>query len=112
MFAGQVLAVQAIVILEGHVIRGAALSLMMIVCKQVLELPQSSVACQVLLMVYSCVQIPATVTSVNAMVGEISQRSKAVAVPVFAGNVLSVQRIVIFIGQVITGGAESLTTIV
>ena len=60
---------------------GAALSSKTIVWEHVLEFPQSSVALHVLVMVYSCGHAPAAVTSVNVMVGEVSQLSVAVAGP-------------------------------
>jgi hypothetical protein len=47
VFPGKVLSVQFIVTFGGHVIAGAILSSTDIICKQVLELPQSSVATQV-----------------------------------------------------------------
>ena len=62
-------------------------------------------------MVLSCGQMPPTVTSLKVIVGVASQ-SVAVADPVLAGNVLAVHCIVTLIGQVITGGVLSSTTIV
>jgi hypothetical protein len=112
VLAGNVLAVQSIVIFAGQVKTGAALSSTKMVCSQELELPQSSAAFQVLVMVYSCGHDPATVTSEEVIVGEASQLSVAVAVPVLAGNVLAVQSIVIFAGQVKTGAALSSTKMV
>src|SRR5574339_1181348 len=64
-----VLAAQSIVIFGGQLSTGAALSSTTITCRQVLLLPQSSVARQVLLMVYSWGQMPPTVTSVDVMAG-------------------------------------------
>jgi hypothetical protein len=87
VFAGAVLAVHCTVIFAGHVITGPALSSTNMVCKQLLEFPQSSVARHVRVMVLSCGHAPATVTSVNVIVGVASQTSRAVAVPVVAGNV-------------------------
>jgi hypothetical protein len=63
-------------------------------------------------MVRSAGQLPPTVTSEKVIVGELSQPSVAVAVPVFAGNVLAVHSIVTFAGQVITGAVPSVTTII
>ena len=57
---------------------------------QVLTFPQSSVADQVRVIVLSCGHAPPAVTSLNVTVGEVSQLSVAVAVPVFAGAVLAV----------------------
>ena len=95
------------------VITGGVLSSTKMVCIQLLELPQSSVARHVRVMVYSCGHAPATVTSVDVIVGVASQLSVAVAVP-FAppGAVLAVHWIVKFGGQVITGGVLSSTKMV
>src|SRR4030095_8973007 len=49
------------------------------------------------------------VTSLNVMAGVLSQLSVAVALPVFAGNVLAVHSIVIFGGQVMIGAWLSST---
>jgi hypothetical protein len=83
------------------------------VCVQVLELPQSSVARHVRVIVYSCGHAPPTVTSVDVMVGVASQLSVAVAVP-FAppGAVLAEHWMVRLAGQVITGGVLSSTTMI
>ena len=62
-------------------------------------------------MVNSCGHAPPTVTSVEVIVGVASQ-SVAVAVPVFAGNVLAVHCMVTLAGQVITGATLSSTVIV
>ena len=86
---GAVLSLQLIVTFAGQVMAGAVLSSTNIVCVQVLIFPQSSVAFHVLVMVNSCGQVPPAVTSVKVMVGEVSQKSVAVAVPVFAGKVLA-----------------------
>ena len=90
VLAGNVLAVHSIVTLIGQTIDGGTLSSTVITCKQVPVFPQSSVADQVLFIVRSCGHEPPTVTSVKAIVGEPSQLSVAVAVPVLMGNVLSV----------------------
>ena len=62
----------------------------MIVCIQVLVLPHPSEADQVRVIVVNIGHDPATVTSLNVMVGEAIQLSVAVAVPVAGGNVLAV----------------------
>jgi hypothetical protein len=112
VFAGSVDAVHSMVTLSGHVITGGVLSSTVITCTQVLELPQSSVAFQVRLIVYSCGQVgEAVVTSIKVMVGIISQLSDAVADPVLAGRVDAVHSIVTLIGHVITGGVLSSTVI-
>lgn len=90
VLAGKVLAVHNMVILAGQVMTGATLSSTKIVWLQVLKLPQSSVARQVRVIVLSCGHPPATVASVNVIVGVPSQLSVAVALPVLAGKVLAV----------------------
>jgi hypothetical protein len=107
---GNVLSEHEMVRFGGQVNSGPALSSTKMTCTQEAELPQSSAANQVLLIVYSCGQPPATVTSEEVIVGVPSQLSVAVAVPVFAGNVLSVQSTVMFAGQVIAGPASSVTS--
>jgi hypothetical protein len=54
VLAGKVLAVQSIVMLAGQLITGPALSSTKMVCVQLLELPQSSVARHVRVIVLSC----------------------------------------------------------
>src|SRR5690606_3348484 len=63
--AGRVLAAHDIVIFDGQAMDGARLSSTVITCRQVLVLPQSSVAVHVRLIVRSCGQLPAMVTSEN-----------------------------------------------
>ena len=79
-----------------------------------LELPQSSVALQVLMMVDSWAQtVLGITTSVEVIVGVASQRSVAVATPfVPPGAVLALHSMVMLGGQVIIGGVISCTTIV
>lgn len=60
-------------------------------------------ASHVRVIVLSCGQAPATVKSVKVIVAEASQLSVAVAVPVLAGKVLSVQSTVTLAGHVIAG---------
>jgi hypothetical protein len=112
VFAGNVLAVQRTVIFGGQVKTGPALSSTKMVCTHVPELPQSSATFHVRVMVYSCGQLPATVTSDEVKFGVTSQRSVAVGVPVFAGSVLAVHNIVMFGGQVKEGGVLSSTNMV
>src|SRR6187551_1297442 len=78
---GLVLAVHSIVIFAGHVMMGTWLSLMVIICSQVSLLKQSSIAIQVLMIVYAWAHEPPTVTSLKVMVGVTSQLSVAVASP-------------------------------
>lgn len=93
---GKVLAVQRMVTFGGQVMAGAMLSSINIVCTQVLELPQSSVALQVREIVLSWGHAPPANESLNVMVGVASQLSDAVADPVAAGNVLVLHWMVIF----------------
>ena len=98
---GAVLEVHEMVTFDGHVIDGAALSSTAMIWLHVLVLLQSSVARQVRVIVYSCMQMPlAVVTSVNVMVGVASQLSVAVAEPPVApGAVLEVHDTVTFAGH-------------
>ena len=57
VFEGSVLAVQAIITSTGQVIEGGVLSSIVIVCVQVLILPQASVAFHVLVIVDSQVHL-------------------------------------------------------
>ena len=71
-------------------ITGGVLSSTKMTCTHEAELPQSSIAFQVRVIVSLCGQFPPAVTSLKVIVGVASQLSVAVAVPVFAGNVLAV----------------------
>ena len=77
-----------------------------------LELPQSSVARHVRAITLSAAHMPPVITSVDVIVGEMSQLSVAVAVPVFAGKVLDPQAMVVLDGQVIAGAILSSTKMV
>ena len=57
------------------------------------------------MIVNSCGQLPATVTSVKEIAGVASHISVAVALPVFAGAVLAVHSTVMLAGQ-LTNGAR------
>jgi len=77
---------------------------------QVLELPQSSVAVQVLTTADSFVQPPGETASAKVTVTEASQLSVAVAMPtagLTAGSMLAEHWIVTLGGQVMTGGKLS-----
>ena len=63
VLAGSVEAEQSIVVLAGQLITGACVSVTVIVCVQVLELPQLSVAVQVRVMTWLPAQLPAAFTS-------------------------------------------------
>ena len=113
VLAGAVLSVHSIVVFGGHVIDGGLLSSTVTVCKHVLLFPQASVASQVLVIVYSCGQAPAAVTSLEVTTGAGSQLSVALARPVLAGAVLSVHSMVTLAGhEVITGGVLSSTVMI
>src|SRR5207247_2096488 len=79
---------------------------------QLLELPQASVAVKVRRIVKLPVQLPGMITSLCVTVGDGSQASVTVGVPVALGSVESVQDTVVFAGQVIAGGVVSTTVIV
>ena len=96
----------------GHVIEGGALSSTTIVCTQLDELPQSSEANHVRVIVLSCGQPPAAVTSLNVKLGVPSQLSVADGDPVFTGSVLAVHKIVMFAGHAMTGALLSSTNMI
>ena len=110
---GAVLAVQARVKFGGQVIAGGVLSSMTIICVQVAVLPQSSLAVQVRLIVYSCGQVGlGVIISLDVIFKTGSQLSVAVAVPAGPpGAVLAEHCNVKLAGQVITGGVLSSTDI-
>jgi len=110
--AGNVLVLHSMVTFAGQVIAGARLSSTKMIWLQVLELPQSSVACQVRVMVNSWGHIPGKEISLNVNVTDASHRSVAVGIPVAAGNVLVLHKIVMLIGHVIIGAVLSSTKIV
>jgi hypothetical protein len=92
--------------ITGHVITGAVVSCTKIVALQVDELPQESVAVQVLVTEYSAGHAPGVVTSSNVIVTDASHASVAVANP----NVgVAGQSIVSFkiTGHIITGAIVS-----
>src|SRR5512133_1603649 len=96
---------------NGQVITGAVTSTTVIVCTQVLALPQLSVAVQFRVMTTEQGSV-LLVASAYVITGVASQLSVAVAVPVFAGNVDSSQLMVTANGPVITGAVTSTTVIV
>ncbi len=105
------LAVHCTVKFGGHVITGGVASCTRINWIHVLELPQSSVAIHVLVIVKVCGPVGFD-TSVCVMVGVVSQLSVAVAVPVTTGLVDAEHSIETLFGHVIAGGRLSSTTIV
>ena len=62
-------------------------------------------------MVFSCGQIPVTMTSVD-VTANVEQLSVAVALPVLAGNVFAAQSIVTLTGHVTDGGEVSSTVMI
>jgi hypothetical protein len=77
------------------------------ICSHVDEFRQSSVAVQVLVIVYSCGHAPATVTSANVIASVVSQASIAVATPSVAVSTNDVQSTIVSIGHVIIGAVVS-----
>jgi hypothetical protein len=88
VLAGNVLAEQSTVTLAGQVILGALVSTIVINWVQVLELPQSSIALNVLVITI-CGQSVPLITSEKPIVGVASQLSVAVAFPVAEVAVLA-----------------------
>ena len=111
MLAGPVETVHCTVTLAGQVITGGVVSSMLMTCTQVVLLPQSSIAVQVLVIVYSGPQPPAKVTSLLNTSGKPLQLSVALAKPVVSVEVSSMHSKVRFAGQVMTGGVVSSTCI-
>jgi hypothetical protein len=85
------------------------LSITVIVCTQVLKLPEASVALHVLEIVPVPLQPPRLFTSEKVIAGEVVHTSVAVAVPVAAGAWLVLHCIVTLAGQVIEGAVTSRT---
>ena len=94
----------------GHVMIGGILSMTTTVWLQVAEFPQSSVAVQVLVVLYVFGQGPATVTSANVRATIGSQRSDTIG----SGNTGVAGQLIgdVAGGQTILGGVTSCTTIV
>src|SRR5687767_4691922 len=86
---GDVSEVQSIVVSGGQIITGLSESSTLIIWMQVLELPNTSVAIQVRIMVISCGQEPATMLSLNMISTAKSQLSETSGMPVFEGRLLS-----------------------
>jgi hypothetical protein len=98
------------VMLEGQLAIGDVVSTIVMVCVQVDEFPQSSVAVHVLVMV-SVFPQPAAELSENVIVA-VPQPSVPVAVPVLAGEVSPPHSTVVLAGQLIDGGVASTTVMV
>src|SRR5690349_10159852 len=88
---------------------GGVVSWTVMICTQVLELSQISVAVQVRVMVISCGHSPGAIASVDVMIIAVGawQSSVAVATPVLAGRLEASQSMVTSTGQVITGATSS-----
>jgi hypothetical protein len=94
----------------GQVISGAVLSCTSIVLLQVAVLPQSSVAVQVRVKVYSCPQIPAMESVTNVIVTSGSQSSMTVGVPKTGSDPHSIGEVTV--AQVISGAVLSDTSMI
>jgi hypothetical protein len=104
VFTGSGFSSQSIVISGGQTITGAVLSSTVITWTQVVLSPSGYVAVHVRVMTNSCGHAPCETTSANVTVGTIPQLPVAVAVPVFAGNVLSSHSMVTSAGHMMEGG--------
>jgi hypothetical protein len=91
---------------------GGTLSSMKIVWLHEELLPQLSVAIHVLVMVPSCGQEPAVVTSLKESVVSASQLSVADAIPVLVGSVLASHSIVTLGGHVMIGSRVSISIMI
>src|SRR6185436_5701425 len=109
---GSVEAAQSIVVLAGQTMVGACVSVTVIVCGQLVELPQLSVAVQVRVMTWLPAQLPGALTSLCVIEATPLQSSVAVAVPVLLGSVEAAQSIVVLAGQTMVGACVSVTVIV
>ena len=98
---------QSMVVLAGHVMDGAVLSLTVMEALQVDVLPQSSVALQI--RVFTVGQLPLGVVLTTTTSTVWSQASEAVALP---HTGVAGQSIVVLAGQVIEGAVMSRTVIV
>jgi hypothetical protein len=83
---GDVLPLQSTEAFVGHKMVGEELSIMAMVCAQLMLFPLAFVAVHVRVMVDDCGQIPANIESINESVGAWSQISEVVAVPVSGGR--------------------------
>jgi hypothetical protein len=91
---------------------GGVMSLTLIVCTQLDELPQLSVAVHVRLITRLPAQLPFATASMCVMLATPLQSSVAVALPVCPGSVGAEQSTITFAGHVITGACVSLTWII
>jgi len=95
------------VVSAGHDTTGGVVSKTVMVCTQVLILPQASADCQVLRIRAFPVQAPGVLESVYEISGAGSQLSIAVALPVTEGSEALSQLMVMSAGQLITGAVVS-----
>ena len=105
VLVGFVLSLQLIVTFAGHVIAGGVLSVSVIVWLHDVRLPHSSIAVHVRIIMRG--QAPVVNVLVKVTIGFKSHKSVAVAVPVFAGVVYSLHKIVTSGGHERTGSALS-----
>jgi nitrogen fixation protein len=111
-FAGT-LAAQETVTATGQVTVGGVWSLTVIVCEQVAELPQTSVARYVRVTVKRLAQVwPETTSSTKVTVGVPAQLSLAFTLDTLFAGTFAAQETVTATGQVTVGGVWSLTVIV
>jgi hypothetical protein len=109
---GSVEAVQSMLTFTGQSMSGPVVSVTVIVCAQLEELPQLSVAVQVRVITKLPAQAPGAVESLKPMLATPLQSSVAMAEPVLEGSVEAVQSMVTFIGQPRVGPVVSVTVIV
>src|SRR5689334_715373 len=106
---GAVEAEQSTCTLGGQLISGAWVSLTVIVCTQLEELPQLSVAVQVRAITWLPAQAPGASTSLWPMLATPLQSSVALAVPVLDGSLEALQSMLASAGQLIAGPVVSLS---
>src|SRR5436309_14855183 len=107
--AGSVDAVQTTLTLAGQVITGPSVSVTVMVWSQVDLFPQLSVAVQILVLSSSLFRSPGAVTSLWVILATPLQASMALALPVSAGSVETVQTRPTVAGQASTAPTASVT---
>src|SRR5437763_7477201 len=109
---GAVLAPHSNTTSNGQVMAGRLVSRKVMVCTQLVRLPQTSVAVQVRKIEPLPVQLGVPVTSTKLMLATPLQVSVAVAVPVLLVVGRAVHSRVMLVGQLMTGGMVSLKLII
>src|SRR6185503_9859907 len=112
VLAGRIEALQSTVLSTGQVMLGPWVSLMVMICTQVLLLLQLSVAVQVRAMLVQPPPAPGVITSLEVILLIPLQSSVAVAIPVSAGRIEALQSTVLSVGQVMLGPWVSVTVMV